>query len=185
MLSQMKIVYQGQIKSGKEIVIRYPEIGDVLDMLNFINTVSDEKTFLSYQGEHETLKSEGRYIKKCIKNIKSKKLIKLLAFNGDKLVGQTDIEMGDRVERHIGLFGLVVAKDFRGKGLGKKLMELVEVESKKNLPNIKIIKLEVYGTNEIARNLYKKIGFVEYGILPGGISRNKTFEDTVLMYKNI
>jgi hypothetical protein len=29
------------------------------------------------------------------------------------------------------------------------------------------------------------MGFAEYGILPGGITRNNKFEDAVLMYKNI
>lgn len=181
----MKIVYQGKIKTGKEIIIRYPEISDLEEMLRFINTISDENTFLSYQGEHETLKSEEKYLRKCISGIKANKLIKLLVFNENKLIGQTGIEMGDKVEKHIGLFGLVIAKDFRDQGIGKKLMELVESESKKNLPNLKVIRLEVYYSNEIARNLYKKMGFVEYGMLPNGIFRNGKFEDEILMYKDI
>jgi len=45
--------------------------------------------------------------------------------------------------------------------------------------------LEVYGTNKVAQSLYQKMNFVEYGRLPSGIVRNNSFEDTILMYKNV
>jgi len=69
----MKIVYQGKTRTGKEIIIRYPENSDVGEMLNFINKLSDEKTFITYQGEHETLESEKKYLEEVLKNIKNKK----------------------------------------------------------------------------------------------------------------
>ena len=56
---------------------------------------------------------------------------------------------------------------------------------KKKLSGIKIVTLEVYSTNDIARNLYKKFGFIEYGKLPNGVSRSGKFEDEFMMYKNI
>jgi RimJ/RimL family protein N-acetyltransferase len=181
----MKIVYQGKTKTGKDIIIRYPEISDLEEMLKFINTVSDEKTFITYQGEHETLESERKYLKKRLEDINNKKVVHLLAFYGDELIGLSDIKIGEKTEKHIGLLGLIIAKNFRGEGIGKILMGLVEDEAKINIPGIKIIILEVYSTNDIARGLYKKMGFVEYGTLPNGISRNGKFEDAVLMYKNI
>ena len=58
----MKIIYQDKTKTGKEILIRYPETGDLEEMLNFINELSDERTFIRYQGEHETLESEKKYL---------------------------------------------------------------------------------------------------------------------------
>jgi RimJ/RimL family protein N-acetyltransferase len=181
----MKIVYQGKTKSGKEIIIRYPEIGDLENLLNFINTLSDEKTFVRNQGEHETLESERTWLTGRLKEIENKKTVHLLAFSGDELAGATKIHMLDKTEKHIGILGITVTKGFRGEGLGKLLMELIFKEAKKEISGIQMVTLEVFSTNDIARNLYKKMGFTEYGVLPNGISRDGKFEDAVLMYKNI
>jgi RimJ/RimL family protein N-acetyltransferase len=181
----MKIVYQGKTKSGKNILVRYPKIGDLKKLLDYINILSDEKTFITYQGEHENIKSEGKWLKGQLKDIKNKKTAYLLAFYGDRLIGSCEIHLGDKVAKHVGEFGITIAKDFRGDGLGKILMDLVMREAKKELSELKIVTLEVYSTNDIARSLYKKIGFVEYGSLPDGLFRKNSFEDSVLMYKKV
>jgi len=184
-VSSTMIIYQGKTKTGKEIVVRYPEMGDLEEMLAFINNLSDEKTFVRYQGEHETVESEKKYLEGRLKAIKDKKAIHLLVFCKNKLIGASDIHMMDKTEKHIGVLGISIAKNFRGEGVGKILMNLVEEEAKKKLPNLKMITLGVYSPNTVARNMYKKIGYVEYGILPNGITRGGKFEDAVLMYKNI
>jgi putative acetyltransferase len=181
----MKIIFQGKTKTGKEIIVRYPEISDLEQLLNYINTVSDERIFIRYQGEHETLESEKKYLDKKLDEIKNKKSVNLLAVSNGQIVGVSDVKMFDKTEKHIGLFGITIAKDFRGEGIGSLLMDLVLKEAEKELVGLKIITLEVYSTNEIAKKLYSKMGFKEYGFLPGGVSRNNTFEDAVMMYKNI
>ena len=109
----------------------------------------------------------------------------LLVFCKNKLIGASDIHMMDKTEKHIGVLGISIAKNFRGEGVGKILMNLVEEEAKKKLPDLKMITLGVYSPNTVARDMYKKIGFVEYGMLPNGITRGGKFENAVLMYKNI
>jgi ribosomal protein S18 acetylase RimI-like enzyme len=182
---QMKIVYQGKTKTGRDVLIRYPEIGDLEKLLKFINELSDERTLIRYQGEHETLESERKWLKGRLKEIKDKKTVHLLAFSGETLVGASEIHMMDKTEKHIGVLGITIAKNFRGEGVGKTLMDLINREAEKELLGLKIITLEVYSANEVARNLYKKMGFMDYGLLPGGVFRNNTFEDGVLMYKKI
>ena len=181
----MNIIYQGKTKTGKEIVVRYPKMGDLKEMLAFINNLSDERTFVRYQGEHETVVSEKKYLKGRLEAIKDKKAVHLLVFCNNKLIGASHIHMMDKTEKHIGVLGISIAKNFRGEGVGKILMNLVEEEAKKKLPDLKMITLEVYSPNTVARDMYKKIGFVEYGMLPNGITRGGKFENAVLMYKNI
>lgn len=181
----MNIVFQGKTKKGREIVVRYPEIGDVEKMLQFINEASKERTFISYQGEVETLKSETKYLKEKLKAIKDKKSVQLLAFCNNELVGEGEIHMMDKVEKHIGIFGITIRKGFRGEGMGKLLMDLVLKEAEGKIQDIRIVTLDVYSTNSIARDLYKKMGFTEYGMLPEGIGRLGKFEDSVLMYKKL
>lgn len=181
----MKIVYQGITKTGKKVVIRYPQKSDLKEMLRYINELSDERTFIRYQGEHETLESETKYLKSRLEAIENKKAVHLLAFFNNKIIAATDIHMKDKTEQYVGILGISVAKDFRGDGLGKLLMELILKEAEKKILGLKILTLEVYSTNDIAKKMYEKFGFMEYGRLPKGITRNGKFEDAILMYKNI
>ena len=178
----MTIVYQGKTKTGKDLVIRYPEMSDLEELLNYINTLSDEKTFIRYQGEHETLESEQKFLKKRLKEIKDKKVIHLLAFCDGRLAGGSDIHMMDRTEKHIGLFGITISKDSRGDGIGKILMDRTIKEAIEVIPGLKIITLEVFSSNKIAIDLYKKMGFEIYGKLPDGTCRQDKFEDAIFMY---
>lgn len=181
----MKIVYQGKTKIGKEIIVRYPQLGDEKEMWRYINELSKEKTFVRFQGEEITLEEEIKYLKNQLELIEKKQSVKLLAFSNNILIGITEINMRDKTEKHVGILGISIAKDFRGEGLGKILMELVLKEAKKELPDLKIVTLEVYSTNDIAKNLYQQCGFIKYGILPNGITRGGNYEDAILMYKNI
>jgi ribosomal protein S18 acetylase RimI-like enzyme len=181
----MKIVFQGKTKTGKEIIIRYPEISDLDEMLKYINKLSDEKTFIRYQGEHETLESEIKYLKSSLKAIENKKAVHLIVCYNNKLIAVSGIDMLDKTEKHVGIFGITVAKEYRGEGIGKLLMDLILKEAEKEIPGLKIVTLEVYAKNSIAKSIYERLGFKQYGLLGNGIFRGGVFEDAILMSKNI
>lgn len=62
---------------------------------------------------------------------------------------------------HQCLFAIIVADEYRGKGVGKKLLaDLMELAKERF--KIELLHLEVYDGNP-AIHLYKKLGFVEYG----------------------
>ncbi|XOQ17377.1 MAG: ribosomal protein S18-alanine N-acetyltransferase [Sporanaerobacter sp.] len=76
---------------------------------------------------------------------------------------------------------IAVHEKYRGLGVGKKIMEaLIDICSDRN---IVAMTLEVRKTNEIAKSLYTKYGFKEYGIRPGYYSDNN--EDAIIMWKRI
>ena len=181
----MKTVFTGKTKTGKEIIIRYPKKGDEEEMWKYINQLSKEKTFVRFQGEEILLEDEENYLNSQLKRIEDKKSVTLLAFWGEELIAISDINMMDKTEKHIGIFGISVAKDYRNEGLGKLLMEIVFKQAKQEIPQLKIVTLEVYSKNSIAKRIYEGFGFKEYGLLPNGITRDNTFEDAILMYKNI
>jgi ribosomal protein S18 acetylase RimI-like enzyme len=176
-------ISQFTTKSGKIVSFRYPTIDDALFLKDYINEISIEKTFTIFQGEQKTLKDEKKMIESFLKN--KNKVVIILAFIGNKLVGVSDISLGVGVKSHIGGFGITVAQKYRSEGIGKKLMELVIQESIKKIKGLKIMELEVFGDNHIALNLYKKMGFIEFGRLPNGLKRQDKFSDSVLMYKKL
>jgi RimJ/RimL family protein N-acetyltransferase len=101
------------------------------------------------------------------------------------LIGIAGIDMKDKTESHEGVFGISLAKDYRGEGIGKILMRLVLEEAESNLPPLRIITLGVFSNNSLAMEMYKKFGFKEYGRLPKGVLHRGEYVDHVYMYKSI
>jgi len=176
------IVYQDR---EKELTIRFPTMKDVSAMLDYINTLSREKTFTRSQGEQLTLDHEKIYLKTLLEKIAQKESFCLLVFHQKTLIGVAGIAMRDRVEKHVGILGISLSKDFRGMGLGTLLMDILEKEGKLFLPQLKIIILEVFSNNTTGLNLYKKMGYKEYGKLPEGVLYKRRYVDLILMYKKV
>lgn len=168
-----------------DIVVRYPQEGDAMVMCDYINILSKEKTYITWQGEKLKLEDEEKYLVKQLKNIKNKETAQLLLFVNNGLAGISSIDLGSKVHSHIGTFGISISKEHRGKGLGRLLMKLVLEEALKNLTKLKIITLEVFAENEKAIEMYKDFGFIEYGKLPKGNKYKGRLVDDVLMFKNV
>ncbi len=76
---------------------------------------------------------------------------------------------------------IAVEEKYRGLGVGKKIVEgLINLCVDRGL---RAITLEVRKSNEIAKSLYKKYGFVESGIRPKYYADNN--EDAIIMWKTI
>jgi RimJ/RimL family protein N-acetyltransferase len=179
------VVYTGKTKKGTDIIVRYPVKTDVVEMHRYINVLSKEQTFILYQGEDVTLKEEMAFLTRVLKKIKNGQDTTLLVFHKDTLIGITGIEMKDKAEKHIGDFGISIAKEFRGEGIGNILMNLILEEAKKNLENLKIVILGCFADNPVAHEMYKKFGFIEYGTLPKGLSHKGNYVDHIFMYKEV
>ena len=74
---------------------------------------------------------------------------------------------------------IAVHPDYRGKGIGSKLVKSLIDNSKDWYIND--LTLEVRYSNKIAQNLYKKYGFIEEGIRKNYYADNK--EDAVIMWR--
>ncbi len=172
-------------KSGKEITFRYPVISDAEILKNYINTISAEQSYLLLQGFQNTIESETKWLQDKLKKIEENKCVYLCGFYKNNLVATSEITLGSNAKEHVGNFGICVASEFRGQGLGKKIMDLIINESIKKLPKLQIIDLEVFSQNIIAINLYKKFRFIQYGLLPKALKRKGDYDDAVLMYKKV
>ncbi|QQG43981.1 MAG: N-acetyltransferase [Candidatus Roizmanbacteria bacterium] len=184
-MRQGRIVYQGNTKKGNEIVIRYPIPEDLKAMTDYMNALSLEQTFITFQGEQLTLKEEKKYLQGILKKIQKREAVKLFVFHKNQLIGISDIVMQERTSAHVGIFGLTITKDHRGEGIGKLLMELVINEGITHIPQLRIITLGVFANNPIAYGLYKKFGFIKLGKIPGGIKHKNKYIDYISMYKII
>ena len=76
---------------------------------------------------------------------------------------------------------IAVIREYRGFGVGEKIIEgLIDLCSDRN---IRAMTLEVRKSNEVAKKLYSKHGFKEYGIRPKYYADDN--EDAIIMWKRI
>lgn len=180
-----KVVFGGKTKKGNHIVIRYPNASDAAAMCEYINTLSKERTFIRFQGEEISMEDEERYLSEQLAKIEQNKSVQLLVFCNDQLIGNSQLDIKDRTESHEGVFGISLAKDYRGEGIGRLLMHYVLEEAEKHMPGLRIVTLSVFGDNPVVQELYQKMGFVEFGRLPEGVLHKGQYVDHIYLYKKI
>jgi GNAT superfamily N-acetyltransferase len=83
--------------------------------------------------------------------------------------------------RHKGMvWGMYVAREARGRGLGAALMQNL-ISRARTVPDLERLVLSVGTTNEAARQLYLSLGFVSYGIEGGALKLEDKYLDEDLM----
>lgn len=169
-------------KDGKKLEIRKPRMGDLDNLICYINELSDERTFILWQGEHATHRQENKYIKDLKKCIVNGMCVHLLALDGNKVVGAGGAKTTGNVKSHVAELNIALLKKYRANGYGEQLLLKVIDDAKKNIKSLKILTLEVFGCNVVGKNLYRKIGFKKYGQLPNGIKWHGKFVDAEYMY---
>ena len=171
-------------KKGREISIRQPTLQDVGEILVFFNKLIEEDTYiLRFGGDKVTMAGEKKWLSKSLEKVKKNEAILLVAYLGNQLVGQIEIRKGIFRKRYIGTLHLGVDRNFRGEGIGEALMNAVENGAKEI--GVKVIELQVFGENKPALNLYKKLGFTSFGVLPRSIDFRGKLLDEVYMYKRV
>ena len=179
------IIHKGISTKGKPYLIRYPNQTDALGMYNFINELSQEKTYVIIQGEKISLKYESEFLKEKLKQINNNQSLQLLVLVDSRIIGVSYIDRLEGAINHVGNLEISLLEGFRNEGIGKILFDLSLKEAKANLYNLKIIITSVFGNNNIALDLYIKNGFREYGKLPNGIKHKNKYVYHIFLYKNV
>ncbi|HLH42054.1 MAG TPA: GNAT family N-acetyltransferase [Bryobacteraceae bacterium] len=89
------------------------------------------------------------------------------AFDRGALVATAGFYREQRIKRrHKGtVWGVYVAPDYRGLGLGRAVMTAL-LESIRALPDLKCVNLSITSTQSPARSLYVSLGFRPFGVEP-------------------
>lgn len=176
------------VNSSNTTTIRPLQKDDSLDLCHFINEISKEDTFIRFSGEQVTLPEEQAYVDSELELMQQGDLVKLLCWVDDELAGVIDIhrmiEFRTR-KRHVGLLGLLVAKRFRGQGIGKQLLLECIAQAKAHLQGLRMIQLECFATNTAALALYEKVGFREVGRVPEALLHKGEYVDEVVMVRGV
>lgn len=122
------------------------------------------------------LDSTRRFVQRNIDNGKSQ----FVAIHDGEVVGWCDIlSCSDPLRQHIGVLGMGVLPEFRGRGLGEQLLSETIADAEKY--KLHRIELHVRASNELAIRLYKKRGFVLEGTLKNDVFIDDRFDSTHCM----
>ena len=180
----MKPLAEFITKKEKVIEIWEPSMKRLGSLLEFVNRLVEDDTFLTLTGKPKTRAEEGSWLEENLTNIKNGKTILIWAICESKIIGQCDLVRGGTRDWHVGTIGLMVDRDFRGEGIGYFLFEYILKQAKK-MPGLKIVKLYIFDDNTIAKKLYQKLGLREFARLPDGFYRKGKFSDALQMYRVI
>lgn len=102
--------------------------------------------------------------------------------NGEKrVVGVIGLNVNQSPRaRHSGSIGIMIHKDYQGKGIGRALLVKV-IDLADNWLMLVRLELGVFTDNERALNLYKSLGFEIEGTKRCALIRNGKYEDEYLM----
>ena len=171
----------------KNIKIRKLSLKDLKKVKEFqklVNSLVEEESMI-LMNKKKTLKEEKEWLKENLKNLKKKKEVCLLIEDDGKIVGISDIKLRKERQNHVGEFGISIEREYRGMGLGRRLMaEILKLAKKELKPKPKIIRLSVFSTNKIAQNLYKKF-FKKVARVPEQIQYKGKLVDEIIMIKKL
>ena len=170
-----------QLKNGASCCLRSGTAADGQAALdNFILTHAETDNLLTYPEENTlTATQEGEYLQT---KTESPNEVEILAIVDGKVAGTAGINAvgGCYKLQHRAEFGISIAKEFWGLGIGQALTAAcIDCARKAGYAQLE---LDVVADNASALALYKKFGFVEYGRNPKGFrSRNTGYQELVLM----
>lgn len=108
------------------------------------------------------------------------------AFESDELVGVAGLRFQQRPRtRHKAwLFGMYVLPEYRGRGLGRGLVEAV-LDGARSRDGVELIQLTVSESNNAARRLYESCGFEAFGTEPMAIRVGDRYVAKVHMWHRL
>ncbi len=177
----MKYRNEITIKNGQKCIIRNGTFEDGPEVSTFFTTTHGETDYLLSYPEESTRDDEkqSNYLKETTE---SDREIELLAIVDGKVVGMAGFNaIGSKYKvRHRAEFGITVSKNYWGQGIGKAIMNAC-IECAKEAGYIQL-ELDVVADNTRAIELYKKLGFIEFGRNPKGFqSKYSGFQELVYM----
>ncbi len=110
----------------------------------------------------------------------SRQVPQVFAVDGDRVVGWCDIvPHGRETIRHVGELGMGVLKEYRGQGIGARLLRHC-LDWAKEI-GLERVELEVFASNLAAIELYKKFDFAIEGTKRRARKQAGSYEDIVVM----
>jgi putative acetyltransferase len=170
------------LKDGVYILLRPMTPEDEAHLVEFYSAVSEDdlRYFRHYVKDPEVIRA-------WCKELDYSVAIPILALARDRVVGSASLHFFKGPKRHVGEVRLFLAKDFRARGLGTKMIRaLIEIARKEGLC---ILQVEVIADQTKVVRAFESLGFKcqatidEYFLFPDGDSHDVVFMTMALRPK--
>jgi RimJ/RimL family protein N-acetyltransferase len=162
----------------QSLTIREATLEDAVAMAEHMNSVGEENLDTINPRQPLTVEQERKFIQEALDNPRA---FYLIALAGERVVGMMDIQAGKKAhEMHAGTLGISIAKDWRGRGLGRRMM-LAAIAKAKSWDGFCRIELDVVPWNPNAIALYESLGFVREAVKRKAVNLRGTPEDEIQM----
>lgn len=166
------------------LAIRQAIFDDAEQIIELLNYLDYETNFMLFEpGERTSQKDIQIKIKTLLKN-QTGQVIFVAANAENQLIGLI-MGFGGKINRQKHTLHIVIGvmQKFCSQGIGKQLMQLLEIWAIDN--KVHRLQLTVMVHNKIAINFYKKCGFLREGIKRDSIMINDKYIDELYMSKLI
>jgi len=170
------------IKSGQNVTIRHAKEEDAQALVNLKrNYIKGTTTLPIYIDEYpDNAVKELNLIQEYYEN--SNNLLLVAEFN-NQLIGNIDLTGGKRRKtQHTAMVGMGISSQWRNHGLGQILLSAA-IDWTLDHSCLFILWLEVYATNELGINLYKKMGFELSGRINAFFKNDHDYIDKIQMHQ--
>jgi L-phenylalanine/L-methionine N-acetyltransferase len=163
-------------RARASFTIRPAAPGDAQSFLELFRVVAAEGRFVRTDEPGRDVRHYRRAFRASVTSDRAR----YLALEGDRVIGDIGIEReGHPVTRHVATIGMMVAPEWRGRGVGSALMEAAIAWCRES--GVEKLELSVYPDNDAARALYAKFGFHEEGRLTGRSKKAIGYRDEIVM----
>lgn len=170
--------------NGEEVLIRYPTMKDAQDLQEHVNSLVEENAKITLDKKRD-LQEEVEFLACVLKGVEKNERIFLVSEINESVMGKGEVILtGKGVRSHVGFFEIDLNKEVRGMGIGEKLAKSVISEAKERL-DVEILELGVYENNEVAKKLFKKLGFETVGIERDGVKKDDKYINSIIMTKDL
>lgn len=163
------------------VIVREARPDDAAAMIAYLRRVFAEPgiNLITEADEFSpSVEAEARLIRDIARSVNS--LFLVAEFEG-RIVGQLTLEGGKRRNvRHAATLGITVEREWRGRGIGRRLIEHAITWARQS-GVLTRIELHVFARNESAVHLYESCGFELEGRRRGPVMRDGELLDDLVM----
>jgi RimJ/RimL family protein N-acetyltransferase len=157
------------------VQIRAITLEDTHGFWECVSEVAKERKFLSFV-EAPPIEMSRNWVEK----LRKADFPHFVAVDRGNVVGWIDIApLGREMFSHVGQLGMGLLADYRGKGLGTRLMEVALARAWEI--GLERVELDVYPSNATAIHLYEKFGFQLEGSRRKAKKMDGVHEDVLIM----
>lgn len=157
------------------IVIRKSRLEDAASFSEGVTEVAAEQRYLATIDGYSVDQTKA-YIQTAMAGA----VYQVVALDGNKIIGACDVRIRDlKGFTHVGQLGMYVRKEWRGQGIGKRLLTACLSAAKEG--GLEKVELEVFADNASAIRLYESAGFHREGLKARGRKWLERYQDVALM----